>query len=140
MIKKHISLSEEDIKLLNQYKEQHGFHTDSQVFSCLLKEAQNDKKQLAVLIREELEKSYIQKDRIKWATQTAEQNSIILMDVANTLLWLLNVKENLSVENAPHPVITQSRHALKKKIAYFKQKSDERKAKSGMEKTQDVMM
>ena len=100
------------------------------VISYLLRETYEKEKQLAVLIREELEQNYIQKERIKWATQTAEQNSIVLLDAMNTLLWMLNAKENISVEHAAHPVVKQSKDAIKEKIAYFKQKSDDRKAKA----------
>lgn len=131
MIKKHISLSEEDVTRLIEFKKQHGFHTDSEVFSHLLAETQNRNPPTACEIREELEKNYLQKDRMKWATQTAEQNSIVLLDAINTILWLLNAKDNIAVEHASHPVISQSKKLLKKKLAYFKQKSDERKSKLG---------
>ena len=129
-MRKCITVTEEDVKLLQQYKQKLGIRTDSGVISYLLRETYEKEKQLAVLIREELEQNYIQKERIKWATQTAEQNSIVLLDAMNTLLWMLNAKENISVEHAAHPVVKQSKDAIKEKIAYFKQKSDDRKAKA----------
>lgn len=131
-MRKCISLSEEDIELLEQYKQHNSIRTDSQAFSNMLRESKHFQKNLAVTVREELESNYLNKERTKWATQTAEQNSILLLDAMNTLLHMFNAKDCISTEVAMHPVLKQSQDSMKKKIAYFKQKSDERKAKSGM--------
>ena len=81
------------------------------------------------LVRKELEENYLPKERIRWGVQTAEQNTIMMMDVLNTLLWLFNAKNCYRVGEITHPVIKESKDELKKKIAHFKQKSDERKSK-----------
>lgn len=130
-MRKCISLSDEDLEQLNYLKQFYGIRSDSQVISCLLKGEQNRQQQSAVVIREELEKNYLPKERIRFGVQTAEQNSMVLLDAMNTLLHMLNAKGCISVEVAPHPVITQSRAAMKKRIAKAKQKSDEKKSKMG---------
>lgn len=131
MKQKCVYLSEEDIKILKSLRKEQGLKSDSQVVSYLLQRSARDQEELAKVIRKELEENYISKERIKWATQTAEQNSIVLLDAINTLLWMFNAEENISVEIAAHPVIKQSKDTIKSRVAYFKQKSDERKSKIG---------
>ena len=80
-------------------------------------------------MRKELEDNYLPKERIRWGVQTAEQNTIVMMDVLNSLLWMLNAKNCYRVGEITHPVIKESKDELKKMIAYFKQKSDEKKVK-----------
>lgn len=130
-MRKCISLSDEDLKQLDYLKKYYGIRSDSQVISFLLKGEQNRQQQSAVVIREELEKNYLPKERIRFGVQTAEQNSTILLDAINTLLHMFNAKDCIPVEVAPHPVVTQSRTAVKKQIAKAKQRKDERKSKRG---------
>ena len=73
--------------------------------------------------------SYLSKERLKWSLQTAEQNSIILLDAVNTLLHNENLNTCITTDFLPNEVITQSKNNLKEKITHFKQKSDDRKAK-----------
>lgn len=97
--------------------------------SYLIHKHEQGFEELAVAVRKELEENYLPKERIRWGVQTAEQNTIMMMDVLNTLLWLLNAKNCYRVGEITHPVIKESKDELKKKIAHFKQKSDERKSK-----------
>lgn len=131
---KCIYLSEEELSLLKSIKKEQGMNSDSQVVAWLLRRSALDQKELAIAIRAELEENYLPKERIRWGVQTAEQNSIVLLDAMNTLLHILNAKDCISTEVAAHPVIAQSQDSIKRKIAYFKQKSDERKSKLGLEK------
>lgn len=126
---KSVYLSEEDLQLLKEYKEKNGFNSDSQVFSYLLRKTRDEKEELVVAIREELEKNYLPKERIKWATKVAEQNSIVMLDAINTILFALNLDSRIPVEVMPHKIISSSQDDLKQKIAHFKQMSDERKSK-----------
>lgn len=130
-MRKCISLSEEDLKQLDYLKQFYGIRSDSQVISCLLKGERNRQQQSAVVIREEFEKNYLPKERIRFGVQAAEQNSTVLLDAVNTLLHMFNAKDCIPVQVAPHPVITQSRTAVKKQIAKAKQKKDEQKSKMG---------
>lgn len=124
----HIKLSEEADKLLQQYKAENGIKTDGAAITHLLMASENNKR-IAIAVREELENNYMQKERLKWGVQTAEQNSIIMLDAINTMLHMLKAEACISTELAEHQVISQSRAKLKERIAYFKQKSDERKSK-----------
>ena len=115
---KCIYLSEKDLQILKSLREEQGLKSDSQVVSYLLKRSTQDKQEVAEAVRKEL-------------VQTAEQNSTVLLDAINTLLHMLNAKDCISVDVAPHPVITQSWIAVKRQIAKAKQRKDERKSKLG---------
>lgn len=137
---KCIYLTEKEVSVLKSIKEEKRLKSDSAVISYLLNNSTEEQKEFAKLIREELEENYLPKERIRWGVQTAEQNSIVLLDAINTLLWMLNAKDCIRTEVATHPVLEQSQKELKKKIAYFKQKSDERRSKMGIEKSQGSQM
>lgn len=127
--RKTFGLTEKNVEILKKIKDEKGFTTDSQVINYLLsKEEVPPEKQIAIAVREELEKNYIQPQRLRWSTQTAEQNSIIILDVLNTWLQKNDIGDCISVEFAAAPVIQQSKSIIKERIAYFKQKSDERKS------------
>ena len=84
---------------------------------------------IAVAVRKELEENYLSKERIQWGVQTTEQNSMVILDVLNTLLHKEKLSTCIDVDFAPSPVVEQSKERIKKRIHYFKQKSDERKSK-----------
>lgn len=129
MIRKTFTITEENYEILKRLEKENAFSSESQTINFLLKRENEDSiNKIADAVLEKLEKNYIQKERLKWATQTAEQNSIILLDVMNTILHKENIEDCISVGFAEHEVITQSRAILKERIAYLKQKSDERKA------------
>lgn len=129
MKQKCIHLSEEDVRILNSIKKKYGFKSDGQTVSYLIHKHEQGYEDLAVAVRKELENNYLPKERIRWGVQTAEQNTIVMMDVLNSLLWMLNAKNCYRVGEITHPVIKESKDELKKMIAHFKQKSDERKSK-----------
>lgn len=121
-------IAEENEKILNELQAKLGFTTSSQVINYLLsKENEAWEEKIAIAVRKELEQNYLQKERMKWAVQTAEQNSIVLLDAVNTILHSKQLSTCIGCDFAPSPVISQSRKNLKDKIQHFKQKSDERK-------------
>ena len=129
MKQKCIHLSEKDVRILNSIKKKYGFKLDGQTVSYLIHKHEQGYEDLAVAMRKELEDNYLPKERIRWGVQTAEQNTIMMMDVLNSLLWMLNAKNCYRVGEITHPVIKENKDELKKKIAHFKQKSDEKKVK-----------
>ena len=140
MKQKCIYLAEEDIKLLTEIKGRYGLKSDGQAVAFLLHKHETENKELAVAVRKELEENYLPKERIRWGVQTAEQNTIVMVDALNTLLWMLKAKECYRADEIIHPVIKESQEELKRKIAYFKQKSDERKSRKGNQDSQGSRM
>jgi hypothetical protein len=128
-MQKCLSLDEESIHLLKECKKKYALQNDSQVISFLLKKDLNEQKEFAKIIRQEFEENYLPKERIKWSTKVAEQNSIMLLDAINTLLCNMQLEKCIPAEIAPSPVIVESKKRMIDKIAYFKMKSDERKNK-----------
>lgn len=96
-------------------KEKYGFKSDGQTVSYLIHKHEQGFEELAVAVRKELEENYLPKERIRWGVQTAEQNTIMMMDVLNTLLWLFNAKNCYRVGEITHPVIKESKDELKKR-------------------------
>lgn len=128
-MRKGIYFSEEDAELLRKKKQELGLKTDSAVVSYLLH--QDIQGNIAVAVREELEKNYLPKERIRWGVQTAEQNSIILLDAVNTLLTMMKADVCIPAEISPNKAVEQSQQRLKEKLAYFKQKKADRESKKG---------
>lgn len=123
-------ISEENLSALEILKERYSLSTNGQVINFLIQQAmENQEERIAKAVIQEMNDSYLSKERLKWSLQTAEQNSIILLDAMNTLLHKENLDTCITTEFLPNEVITQSKNNLKEKIAHFKQKSDDRKAK-----------
>lgn len=128
-------LSDETFELLEKYTEENGFSSNTNAIEYLIMHSQDKlKEKIAVAVREELDKKYMQKERLRWGLQTAEQNSIVILDAVNTLLYMFdpdinmqNMETLMPADTVPHPIIKQSRGIIKERIAHFKQKSDDRK-------------
>ena len=128
-MRKGIYLTDEDAELLHQKKQELGLKSESAVISYLLHQQEEEK--IAIAVREELEKNYLPKERIRWGVQTAEQNSIILLDAINTLLTIMKAEVCIPAELSPHKVVEQSKQRLKERLDYFKQKKADRESKKG---------
>lgn len=125
-------IEESNLSIIKTLKEDLGLSSESQVINYLLKQAVEQpamEQRIAVAVRKELEENYLSKERIRWGVQTAEQNSMVILDVLNTLLHKEKLSTCIDVDFAPSPVVEQSKERIKKRIHYFKQKSDERKSK-----------
>ena len=125
-------LEESNLIILKKLQEELKLSSGSQVINYLLKQAAEQpamEEKIAIAVRKELEENYLSKDRIRWGVQTAEQNSMIILDVLNTLLHKEKLSTCIDIDFAPSPVIEQSKERIKRRIHYFKQKSDERKSK-----------
>ena len=125
-------LEESNLIILKKFQEELKLSSGSQVINYLLKQAAEQpamEEKIAIAVRKELEENYLSKERIRWGVQTAEQNSMIILDVLNTLLHKEKLSTCIDIDFAPSPVIEQSTDRIKRRLHYFKQKSDERKSK-----------
>lgn len=123
-----INFSDEDYEKLKAIKKKYNLKSDSATIKFLLGTGELSD-EIAKKLVDEIEENYMKSERLKWATKVSEQNSIVLLDVMNTILHMLKADTLISVDFAPHPVIQKSQEKIKNKIAHFKQKSDERKRK-----------
>ena len=125
-------LEESNLIILKKLQEELKLSSGSQVINYLLKQAAEQpamEEKIAIAVRKELEENYLSKERIRCGVQTAEQNAMIILDVLNTLLHKEKLSTCIDIDFAPSPVIEQSKERIKRRIHYFKQKSDERKSK-----------
>lgn len=135
LVKKYV-VEQKHVDLVKQVKSDYGLKNDSAALRYIIEEYEKNcqkKKENSELIEEFLEayhqKYYALFDRLRWATQTAEMNSMILLDAINTMLILQDVKDGVLVDSFMSPVLALSKSAYKEKIAHFKQKKDDRKNK-----------
>lgn len=135
-MKKHINISDDDLKVFDDVKEEYHLKTDSSVLKFLLKmymenkDKQDADEKIADMFLEKFEKNYYAFfERLRWSTRTAEENSIYLLDAVNTLLINDGIKDGVPVEVYMHPVITTAKENHKRKVEHFKQAKDDRIAK-----------
>lgn len=130
MIRKCIQITETNNEVLKNLKKELSFSSESQVINYLIQNAaKNLDERIAKAVVKEMNENYLSKERLKWSLQTAEQNSIIALDMLNTLMYQYKLEVCMTTDFAPHLVYSESKDNLKRKIAHFKQKSDDRKAK-----------
>ncbi len=123
-------LLDEDFAKLEKFTEENGFSSNSNALSYLISHLDdNTEEKIAIAVREELDKKYMPKERLRWGVQTAEQNSIVILDAINTLLYMLDPETLMPADTVPHKIVKQSRGIIKERIAYLKQRSDDRKKK-----------
>lgn len=133
MANKHFEISDERIEILNQVKVDNNLKTDVAAINFLLdsyqkeREKQEENKMLAELFVKTFTDSFHPfMERIRWATKTAEMNSMFLLDAVNTILLNQNISDCVPVETYMSPVIAASQEIYKEKLAYFKQQKDNR--------------
>lgn len=136
MIKKYI-IEEKHAALINRIREEHGLKNDSAALRFILdeyetdnKEKEKDMQRIDNFLEAYHKKYYAMFDRLRWASQTAEMNTTMLLDAVNTMLIAQDVENPVLTEAYLSPVLDESRSAYKAKIAYFKQKKDDRKKMS----------
>ncbi len=129
--RKTYELSEDDILRIEKIKKDQNLRTDVSAIRYVLKEYENrmdmleKDERLALRIVDLLEeRNYVYKERLRWATSTAEKNSTIMLDVLNTLLFAQEITECIPVTEIPAPVIEKSKQLIQEKISHFKQKKD----------------
>lgn len=76
----------------------------------------------------ERDKKY--RERLRWATRTAEINSQMLLDAVNTILVSKSYEYCCFPEAYMSPVLQQSKENIERKIEHFKQEKDNRERKN----------
>lgn len=129
VVKRTYNMEQEKLDLIDRVKEEQGFKTATAALHYIMDkyvELSDEEKMLENAIQRYEEKCVGLHERLRWATRVAEQNSIVTLDILNTMLIRQDVSECIPVDIVESPVITTSREVMKKKIAHFKQKKDHR--------------
>ena len=134
-------IEDKHLEILNKVKTEKFFKSDSETIRFILEEYNRTIK------KEKSEDEFIEKlleayhrkyyklfERLRWASQTAEKNSTLLLDAVNTILLLNDIDDGVMTDTFISPVLEMSNNAYKEKIAYFKQMKDDRKRRIEEEK------
>lgn len=66
--------------------------------------------------------------RVRLASRGADQNTQVLLEIINTLLYVNEVQPDfLSTDKMEHPIMKKARSSIKERIANFKQRIDEKR-------------
>lgn len=138
---KFFKFTEQDIECINSIKETYQISTDVGAIRFALKklqekteEEEKEKRMAEQIANLILDKNYAFNERLRWATRTAEQNSILLLDAVNTLLFQQKIDTCIPVASVMSPVIETSQQQMKERIAHFKQMKDDRMSKDTQKK------
>lgn len=122
-----IRLTEDDEAAFREIQTQYGISGFSQTVCYLIREYPRLWKE-NIKLREENERlreeNKKQMTRIRLASNGADINGQIIIEVLNTLCWQLGSKEYVSTQQMLHPVVEESQMTVKDRIAHFKQAKD----------------
>lgn len=137
MIKKLYSLENSQIKTIEKVKAEQGLTDNSQALRFIIEEYEKTVKKknqedefIEKLLEAYHKKYYALFERLRWASQTSEKNSTMLLDAVNTILLIQDITDGILVDAIQAPVLQMSQTAYKEKIAYFKQMKDDRKRRN----------
>ncbi|MFR7986220.1 MAG: hypothetical protein ACLU9N_11765 [Clostridia bacterium] len=132
-VKKTIRLGPSLAKQLETYAKEEDV-TETFVFEQALKQYfQNQREEYDRIaerfleLYEEKYKNYM--TRVRLAAREADVNSQILLELANSMLFLNSAegKDFIASDEMEHPMMQNAKHFVKDRIARFKQKNDSRR-------------
>ena len=134
-------IEDKHINIINEVKAEKFLKNDSETLRFILEEYEKTVKKeksedefIEKLLEAYHQKYYKLLERLRWASQTAEKNSTLLLDAVNTILLLNDISDGVMTDTFISPVLEMSENAYKEKIAYFKQMKDDRKRRNEEEK------
>lgn len=133
MAKKLMDLPEQTIDIIHEVMKETGFKYEVDAVVYMIHEYKN-REAVADTVVQKLDKHFT---RLRLGVRTAEQNSIIMKDITNTLLFkLLPSKDEMLMPaegRFKHTVLVEAEDNLSEKIAKAKQEKDNMKAQRGIE-------
>ena len=137
-MKKHYDLDKKSVEIIHEYMEKYSIKSEVNAVKFIIndyKEKDEAREKMIDIISEKI-KEEIKNDltRLRLGVRTAERNSIILKDIANTFLY----KENYSylmpaTGKEKHKVLIEAEKHLNEIISHAKQVKDNEKAEKGIE-------
>ena len=133
MARKEYNLPEQTIDTIHEVMKETGFKYEVDAVIFMINEYKN-REAVADTVVQKLDKHFT---RLRLGVRTAEQNSIIMKDITNTLLFkLLPSKDEMLMPaegRFKHTVLEEAEDNLSEKIAKAKQEKDNMKAQRGIE-------
>ena len=133
-MRKYLEVPEDNLEILQQVKLEQGLRTDSAAMNYIISEydrLHKKEKDADQKLEDFLNKlmNHRVMTRIRFASETAEKNSIYLLDAINTMLQKEQIYDAVPLEMIPSPVIETSKELYKQKLDHFKQQAENRKRK-----------
>lgn len=132
-MRKQYDLPEQTIDIIHEVMKETGFKYEVDAVVYMIHEYKN-REAVADTVVQKLDKHFT---RLRLGVRTAEQNSIIMKDITNTLLFkLLPSKDEMLMPaegRFKHTVLVEAEDNLSEKIAKAKQEKDNMKAQRGIE-------
>ena len=133
MARKEYNLPKQTIDIIHEVMKETGFKYEVDAVVYMIHEYKN-REVVADTVVQKLDKHFT---RLRLGVRTAEQNSIIMKDITNTLLFkLLPSKDEMLMPaegRFKHTVLVEAEDNLSEKIAKAKQEKDNMKAQRGIE-------
>ena len=133
MARKEYNLPEQTIDTIHEVMKETGFKYEVDAVIFMINEYRN-REAVADTVVQKLDKHFT---RLRLGLRTAEQNSIIMKDITNTLLFkLLPSKDEMLMPaegRFKHTVLVEAEDNLSEKITKAKQEKDNLKAQRGIE-------
>ena len=133
MARKEYNLPEQTIDTIHEVMKETGFKYEVDAVIFMINEYKN-REAVADTVVQKLDKHFT---RLRLGVRTDEQNSIIMKDITNTLLFkLLPSKDEMLMPaegRFKHTVLVEAEDNLSEKIAKAKQEKDNMKAQRGIE-------
>lgn len=133
MARKEYNLPEQTIDTIHEVMKETGFKYEVDAVIFMINEYRN-REAVADTVVQKLDKHLT---RLRLGLRTAEQNSIIMKDITNTLLFKLLPSKNEMLMPAEgrfkHTVLVEAEDNLSEKITKAKQEKDNLKAQRGIE-------
>lgn len=133
-MRKYLEIPEDNLEILQQVKLEQGLRTDSAAMNHIIseydrlhKKEKDDDQKLEDFLNKLMNHRVM--TRIRFASETAEKNSIYLLDAINTMLQKEQIYDAVPLEMIPSPVIETSKELYKQKLDHFKQQAENRKRK-----------
>lgn len=133
-MRKYLEVPEDNLEILQQVKLEQGLRTDSAAMNYIIseydrlhKKEEDDDQKLEDFLNMLMNHRVM--TRIRFASETAEKNSIYLLDAINTMLQKEQIYDAVPLEMIPSPVIETSKELYKQKLDHFKQQAENRKRK-----------
>lgn len=126
-LRKTIRLSEKEYCMIESIQKEQKLPDFSKTLSYILHEYSKKEEDNCRLREHNLkleENDQKQMTRVRLASNGADVNGQIIVEVLNALCWQFQVNEFYSTEQMLHPVIEEAQITVKDRIARFKQAKD----------------
>lgn len=124
---KGIRLSEDEIAIIREIQSRYGLSGFSKTICHIIQEYAHLQERNQKLLEENQklrEENQKQMTRIRLASNGADVNGQVIVEVLNALCWQFQASEFHSTEQMLHPVIEEAQSTVKDRIARFKQAKD----------------